>query len=152
MKRRSASTGSGGDVADEGIELVDLRAVHDELVDERRLLMQPLQSEGLYNMHEADEKARLARDLWKGDFSASMLLLRDQNPQLVEVLRAKLANSSDATRSRVAAVERYIDGVLLDLCRAQNMFKIPLLTAATSLMCEVNKTAREYHDTISERF
>ena len=151
-KRRSAlsgSGGSGGDVADEGIELVDLRAAHVELVEERRLLMQPLQSEGLYNMHEPDEKARLARDLWKGDFSASMLLLRDQNPQLVEVLRAKLANSSDATSSRVAAVERYIDGVLLDICRAQNMFKIPLLTAATSLMCEVNKTAREYHDTIS---
>ena len=146
-KRRSAAAGSGGD---EGIEMTDLRAAHDALLEYKgELLLKPLQSLGMYNMRKEGDKERLAVDLWQGDFSASMRQLREENPEFVEVLRAKLSNSSDATPAALAALERHIDGMLLDACRAQNMFKIPLLTAATSLICEVNKTSREYHDSIS---
>ena len=148
-KRSRASRSAAAAVDNEGIELVDFKAMSEALVGERECLVKPLQSAGVYNMREEGEKARLARDLWAGNFTESMVVLREQNKELVDVLRAKLANSSDQTEVALAATERHIDGVLLDLCRGQNMFKIPLLTAATSLVCEVNKTSREYHDTIS---
>ena len=42
IKHRSGATGSSGD---EGIEMVDLRAAHDDFAEERRLLLLPMQSE-----------------------------------------------------------------------------------------------------------
>ena len=123
-KRHSCAAGSSGA---EGIEMVDLRAAHDEVAEERRRLLLPLQSEGVYNMRVSGEKERLARDLWQADFSASMLSLREQNVQLVQVLLAKFCNLSHLTPAAQKAAQRHIDGVLLDVCRAQNMFKIPLL-------------------------
>jgi hypothetical protein len=112
-------------------------------------LYSPVNSAGVYDTRVAGEKERLARDLWAGDFAASMAELRANNAELVAVLRAQISNQSDVTAHSVTATERHIDGVLLDTVRAQNMFKVPLITAATSLICEVNKTSREYHDFVS---
>ena len=53
------------------------------------------------------------------------------------------------TEHSLLTSERLIDGILLDTCRAQNMFKIPLTTAGLSIMGECNKIAREYHDATS---
>ena len=100
-KRRAAAAGSGGD---EGIELVDFRAAAGALEEYQRQLLLPVASSGVYFMRELGEKERLARDLWKGDFAASAQLLREQNVQLVEVLRAKLSNSSDATPIQTALI------------------------------------------------
>ena len=119
------------------------------LVAERQALLSPIDATGVYNMRIDGERERLAVDIWRADFSTSMVELRDCNPQLVKVLRAQISNKSDVTEVSQAVTERHIDGILLDMVRAQNMFHIPLLTAATSLMCEVNKTSREYHDLIS---
>ena len=148
-KRRGAASGAGSAESTEGIEMVDFEAMSKALVAERKELFEPINSSGVYNMREPEEKKRLARDLWAGKFSESMTILREQNAELVELLRAKLANSSEQTEFSQAAKERHIDGVLLDLTRGQNMFKIPLLTAAMALVCEVNGTSREYHDCIS---
>ena len=73
--------------------------------------------------------------------------LRHENPELVAVLAANISNTTPQSEASLATAERLIDGMLVDICRAQNMHKIPLLTVAASLLCEANKTSREYHDT-----
>ena len=100
-KRSSRAAGSADS---EGIEL----AVHDKLAEDRRLLLLPMRSEDVYNMRVKGEKERLARDLWEGDFTASMLQLREQNVEFVDVLRAKFANLSDATPINHAAAQRHV--------------------------------------------
>jgi hypothetical protein len=144
--KAAESRGKGGDnSAEDGIEMADLR----ELEQARSLqaaLFSPINSKSVYNMRVKGDKERLARDLWTADFEASMAGLREANPELLAVLRAQISNKSDATAYGLLADERHLDGVLLDLCRAQNAFAVPLIAAATSLLGEVNKTAREVHD------
>ena len=129
--------------------MTELLGVHRSLLEEREQLYSPIDSKCIYDMREAGEKERLARDLWAGDFGRSVLELRNNNAPLVNVLRAQISNKSDVTPTSIAATERHLDGMLHDIVRAQNQFKIPLLTAASALVCEVNKTSREFHDLIS---
>ena len=146
-KRRSGGDGSAAD--DEGIELEDLRTAQWANSEERSALFRSFDASDTYDMMKPGEKERLARDLWTCNFSSSATALRSANAALVDVLRAQLVNTSPATESSISATERHIDGVLLDLCRAQNMHKIPLITAASALLCEVNGVAREFHDVVS---
>ena len=85
-----------GEPADEGIEMADL-SVLNSLVIEREALYSSIKAAGVYNMRLAGEKERLARDLWAGDFSASMHELRNANPELVAVLHTQISNKSDVT-------------------------------------------------------
>ena len=142
-KKRSKAAESRSE--EDGIELTDLR----ELEESRKLaaaLFSPINSASVYNMRMEGDKVRLAHDLWVGDLEASMAGLREANPELVSVLRAQISNTSKLTARGQLADERHIDGILLDVCRAQNSFKVPLIAAATSLLGEVNATAREVHD------
>ena len=43
-------------------------------------------------MKDADSKAQLGRDMWLGDFGASMAGLREANSELVSVLLAQVTN------------------------------------------------------------
>ena len=82
------------------------------------------------------EKQRLALDVWKENSVAdAMQQLREDNAPLVVMLRAQMANSSPATEHSVAATEQRINGMLLNICRAQNMHHIPLLTGDWSAVC-----------------
>ena len=100
------------------------------LDSERRALLSPINSAAIYDMQAAGEKERLGHDLWRRDFGADLQALRAANPEFVAVLRAKIVNTSAVTEKSVLSDERHIDGMLLDVTRAQNMFKIPLMALA----------------------
>ena len=139
------ASGSADGADDEGIELADFC----ELERSRALigaLYSPINSSSVYNMMHEGDKARLAADLWTGDFGKSMAGVREANQEFVSVLRAQITNSTRPTAQGLLADERHIDGILLDVVRSQNCFCVPLVAAATSLLGEVNKTAREVHD------
>merc|ERR1719230_1084283 len=78
-----------------------------------------------------------------------MAQLREQNAALVAVLEAQLINSSDITEHSEEARTRHVDGMLLDICRAQNQNSVPVISAAQSVLGEFNHVAREYHDSIA---
>ena len=61
-KRGTASAADGSDEMDTGIELMELRSAHQQLVDERGALFSPFSSTATYDMMQTDEKARLARE------------------------------------------------------------------------------------------
>jgi hypothetical protein len=142
IPKRSKATKSTSEEG--GVEMADLR--EREQSSMLAALFSPINGASVYNMRVEGDKARLARDLWVGNFEASMAGLREANKEFVEVLRAQISNSSKQTERSLLADERHIDGILLDACRAQNQFRVPLVAAATSLLGEVNKTAREVHD------
>ena len=148
--KAAESTSREDDTESTGIELVELpRAAFDAMKAERAALFSPIDTSTVYDMRVPGEKERLGRDLWTRMFGAELRALRDANPELATVLRAQITNTSEDTEHALLATERYIDGMLLDVCRAQNKFKIPLLTAAASILGECNKVAREYHDVVS---
>ena len=149
FKRSSDSAAAGSDELDAGDELVELRLANQSFESEREALFSPFSSKATYDMMQTGEKARLARDIWTADFSESLHELRRENPELVAVLAAQVANTTPDSETSLATKERLVDGMLVDICRAQNMHKMPLLTVGTSLLCEANKTSREYHDAIS---
>ena len=150
-KRRSqVSTSTGADSDDQGIELADLRAAHQELEAQQQAIFNKFNSSCIYDMMRGEEETRrLARDIWAGRLVESIAELREGNIQLVNILRAQLANTGEDTEDKQQRDEQHIDGILADICRAQNIHKIPLLTAATSIVCEMNAVHREYHDVIS---
>ena len=57
-------------------------------------LFSPINGASVYNMRVEGDKARLARDLWVGNFEASMAGLREANKEFVEVLRAQISNTA----------------------------------------------------------
>lgn len=146
VKRSRSSSSAAEPEWDEGIELQELRDCVVELTKERKPLHSRFNSEGIPNMQEAGERRRLAIALYEGNYGESMALLRSQNKELVAVLRSQLVNTSPSTEQSLRKEENHIDGILLDICRAQNIHKIPVVTAATSLLAECNHTSREYHD------
>jgi hypothetical protein len=145
-KRKSTTPSIAEPEWNEGIELVDLRKVVNTLIKEREPLQRPFDSSGMPDMMKPGERQRLAIALYEGNYMESMQRLRDQNMGLVVVLRSQLVNSSPSTEQSQLKADHHIDGILLDICRSQNIHKIPVLTAATSLLGECNHLAREYHD------
>jgi hypothetical protein len=146
VKRSRSSSSAPEPEWNEGIELQELRDCVVELRKEREPLHSQFNSEGIPNMQEKGERRRLAIALYEGNYGESMALLREQNKELVAVLRSQLVNTSPSTQQSLRKEENHINGILLDICRAQNIHKVPVVTAATSLLAECNHTSREYHD------
>ena len=124
FKRSRSSSSAAEPEWDEGIELQELRDCVVELTKEREPLHSRFNSEGIPNMQEAGERRRLAIALYEGNYGESMALLRSQNKELVAVLRSQLVNTSPSTEQSLRKEENHIDGILLDICRAQNIHKI----------------------------
>jgi hypothetical protein len=95
------------------------------------------------------DRFQLASDLWTQPFENSLISLRIANSHLVGVLEAQIRNQSKVTESFVASKSLFIDGMLMDLCRAQSQKKVPLLTAALGILGEANKIPRDYHDWVA---
>mgnify|MGYP006936345284 CR=1 FL=1 len=131
---------------DEGIELQDLRQRMSEMEERETALGTAINTAGVPNMMVKGERRRLAIALFEGNYQATVTLLREQNAELVAVLESQLINTSPTTEQSLLKQQHHIDGVLLDLCRAQNIHKVPVLAAAISLLAECNHVAREYHD------
>ena len=76
----------------------------------------------------------------------SMAVLREDNAALVSVIAAQIANGHDrrASTNQLATKERILDGILLCIVRAQSKFKMPLATAALSVLAETNLVPREF--------
>jgi hypothetical protein len=134
---------------DAGIELVDLREQVNALEGELRPLHAAFQHAGIADTRISAERRRLAEHLYNGNYIDEMVMLREQNKELVVVLHDQLVNTSDETEHLLAARARAVDGVLLDLCRAQNKFLVPVLSAGMSILGEFNHVAREYHDSLA---
>ena len=102
-----------------------------------------------YDMDMKSEKVRLARDLWRVPLASSVMQLRAANPAVVAVLEAQIQNESKQTATLIRNKARLVDGLLLNICRAQSQKKMPLLSAAFGILSEVNHVAREYHNSLS---
>jgi len=147
VKKRSKANeqASANPAWDEGIELVDLRAQFETLEATMLELRKPIVSVMIYDMQVPGERIRLASDIWTRDLDADLVHLRRSNSVLNEVLLAQI-NADVKNEELMMRAQRHVDGMLLDTTRAQNMHKVPLLTAATSILGEFNKIPREYHD------
>ena len=113
--------------------------------------VQPISSGGgtIYDMDNEQDKQRLASDIWTEPFAGSLMAFREANPELVCILSSCISNQSKVTATLVENKERLVDGVLLNIVRAQSQKKMPLLTVALSLLAEANHVTREFHDVIS---
>ena len=149
-KRRSAgpSEPETGDGIDD--ELEALRAQVATLEAEKAALIRPMDCAGVPHMKVAGDRKALSDALYAGNYAATMQILRDNNRELVCVLYAQMSNQSDETETLLAARSRMVDGILLDICRAQNILHVPVVTAALSILGEFNHVAREYHDSIAQ--
>ena len=148
-KRRSGAAAS--DVSDEGIELTNLRELCQTQNDQLEAIHHPVrstQSCGVYNMQKG-EREQMAADIWTADFAAQMHALKEANPELVAVLVSQTANSTPQTAIAVGHKQRQLEGIMLNIVRAQSTHKVPMLTAALSVMCEANLVKREFHDSIT---
>ena len=133
-----------GDAA--GIEIVNLREINSSWT----ALHNSFNGASTYDVMQPGEKNRLARDLWSEEpLDVAMRQLRADNAPLVELLQAQMSNTSPETEHSVMATQRRIDGILLDVCRGQNMFHIPLVTAMLGFLAEVNGVAREFRDAVT---
>ena len=95
------------------------------------------------------ERERLASEIWTGDFGVAMNSLRAANPDLVNLLGVQITNSTPTTEISAIHKRNQLDGILVNICRAQSIHNVPLLTAAISISCEANLVKRSFHDTIS---
>ena len=148
-KRRSRA---GADESEVGIELTDLRQVIGEQREELAALHAQINSqdiEGVFDMQKAGERQRMAAAIWTVDFSDTMVQLRAANPEFLAVLSAQTSNRTPTTEISVMHKDRQLDGILLNVVRAQSIHKVPILTAAISVTCETNLVKREFHDQIS---
>ena len=148
-RKRKSAAAAAEPAWDAGIELQDLRAAVDGLEAERASLHSSFNGVGLYDMRTAGDRARLAQELWLGDYEASMVVLRESNSALVTVLEHQIQNASMVTEHLETARRRHVDGILLDISRARNQNLVPVLTAATSILGEFSHTSREFHDAIA---
>ena len=106
----------------------------------------------VYDMDSASDFEQLAKDIWTLPFEQSLIELREENQELVAVLTCAIRNQSKRTESFVENKMRLIDGLLLNVCRAQSQKKMPLLTVALSIMGEANHLTRELHDLMTLHF
>lgn len=112
---------------------------------------QPFSSSGgiVYNMDDDTDKLRLQHDIWTKDFAPSFEALRAANPELVTILESSIANQSKVSELLVENKSRLVDGILLNICRAQSQKKMPLVTAALSILDVAHNIPREFHDVLT---
>ena len=106
----------------------------------------------VYDMDDPEERLRLEHDIWVKDYADSMHALREANAELVTILDSCILNQSKVTELLIDNKKRLVDGVLLNLCRAQSQKKMPLITAALSVLNEANHIPREFHDVMTTYF
>jgi hypothetical protein len=131
---------ASGKVSIDEIELTELR-YHSRVLGR---LHAPIDSTGIYHMDSSAAREQLARDIWTLTVDVSMAALRENNAELVEVLRAQIANTTTVTAEYIEAKERLIDGMLLDICRAQNQKRMPFATAAMGVLAGAYKIPFAY--------
>ena len=124
-------------------ELEELRAF-------KCALMRPTQTAGaVFDMQTPGDKVLLSQAIWLGGYNDSMVCLREANPELVEVINAQTKSQYDADPDRHA---RLVNGVLLNIVRAQNQFKVPLVTAAFTILSDVQGVKHTFHEVIRRNF
>lgn len=107
---------------------------------------------GVYNMDDARSREQLLKDIWTKDLTGSLNSVRESNPELLSVLNAAISNNSRATLAFVENKARLVDGVLLNLCRAQSQKRMPLITAALSILAKSHGIPRQFHDLLTMYF
>ena len=120
------------------IELADLRMLAASQQEQIDRLHAPIDSNvsGVFNMREQAQREQLAIAIWTADFRNSMETLKAANPELLEVLRAQLANTTTATSISVIRKENQLDGILLNVVRGQSTLDVcvgPLVVLERSL-------------------
>ena len=100
-------------------------------------------------MQKPGEKERMLKAIWTVDLTESMVELRNANPEIISVLRDQISNTTPRTEIAIANKERLLDGLLLNIVRAQSIHKMPLLTLAISIVCNSHLVKSEAHDCIS---
>jgi hypothetical protein len=155
-KRRSSGSGAGSgdrvDESEEGIELADLRLLVSKHAQERAALHSSINSKGVagvFDRQKKDDANQMATAIWTADFADSMGAVRAANAELVTVLAAQISNTTPESAISIMHKERQLDGILLNIVRGQSIHKVPILTAALSIMCEANLVKRAFHDSIS---
>ena len=143
----------------DGPELELVAALASQMADQAELeelrafkcaLMRPIQTAGaVFDMQTPGDKLLLAQAIWLGGYNDSMLCLREANPELVSVINAQTKSQYDADPARV---RRLVNGVLLDIVRAQNQFKVPLVTAAFTILSDVQGVKHTFHEVIRRNF
>jgi hypothetical protein len=120
-------------------ELAELRMWRDEL-------LRPMSVLGAFDLLDSSHKTELARQLWSGDYLSSLRGLREGNQVLVEVLHSQVSNTYDrrASEGHLLHKQRLVDGVLMNLARAQSKFNMPLVSAALSVLASANQVPREF--------
>ena len=124
-------------------ELAELRLWRDQL-------LRPISVQGAFNLLDDAHKAELASQLWSGNYLSSLSGLRDGNLALVEVLLSQVSSTHDrrASDGHLLHKERLVDGVLINLVRAQSKFNMPLVSAALSVLACANQVPREFQTAI----
>lgn len=113
----------------------------------QRVLQSPINAGETIDLSQGiDARRALVRTLWTGGYEESMLLLRQCNPELVAVLEGQV--SSNYTAEDSARKDRYVDAMLLQIIRAQNQFKMPVLSAALTVMGQAHNVPGEFHDAV----
>eukprot|EP00964_Phaeocystis_antarctica_P165302 scaffold145085_cov148-Phaeocystis_antarctica.AAC.1 len=124
-------------------ELIELRAWKDTLLS-------PVKTAGaVFNMQRHSDKVLCAQAVWLGGYVKSMVHLREANPELVQVIEAQVQSQYAAEAGRHA---RLVNGVLLNIVRAQSQFNVPLVTAAFTILSDVQGVKHTFHETIRRNF
>ena len=124
-------------------ELIELRAWRDTLLS-------PVKTAGaVFNMQRHSDKVLCAQAVWLGGYASSMVHLREANPELVQVIEAQVQSRYAAEAGRHA---RLVNGVLLNIVRAQSQFNVPLVTAAFTILSDVQGVQHTFHETIRRNF
>ena len=150
-RSRGAASTSSVDESEQGIEMTDFRVLLESMEAERAALHSPIASQvsGVYNMQSVADREKMAAEIWTADFTSSMEALKAANAPLVAVLEAQMVNTTRRTEISGAHKQRQLEGILLNLVRAQSIHKVPILSAALSILCEANLVKREFHDAIT---
>ena len=121
-------------------ELSELRLWRDDL-------LKPVDGAGTFDLSIADEKVQLAHRMWAGGYLESMAALREANPALVQVLSAQVASQYDrkAGPGHADSKRRQVDGMMLCAVRTQSQFRMPVVSAALSVLAECNQVPDEFH-------
>ena len=131
------------DAASIAEQLSELRLWRDQL-------LRPICVSGAFDLLAKAHKVELARQLWSGDYMASLHGLREGNLALVEVLQSQVSSGYDrrASADHLLHKQRLIDGALLNLVRAQSKFNMPLVSAALSVLAAANQVPREFQTAV----
>ena len=124
-------------------ELLALRAWRDALLS-------PVRTGGaVFNMQTQGDKLLCAQAVWLGGYAQSMQHLREANQELLQVIDAQVAShySVDADRHL-----RLVNGILLNIVRTQSQFNVPLITAALTILSDVQGVKHTFHESVRRNF